>query len=43
MIHASGNLEEAENEVKNWFKPEEIISWERAEDYFHFLAGEFTK
>jgi len=43
MIHASGNLEEAANEVKNWFKPEEIISWERPEDYFHFIAGEFTK
>lgn len=43
MIHASGNLEEAENEIKNWFKPEEIISWDKSADYMHFLQGEFTK
>jgi nucleoside-diphosphate kinase len=43
MIHASGNLEEAEAEIKNWFKADEIINWEKPADYMHFLQGEFTK
>jgi len=27
VVHASGNVEEAEKEIKVWFKPEEIISY----------------
>jgi nucleoside-diphosphate kinase len=30
LIHASGSVDEAEMEIKHWFKPEEII------DYTHF-------
>jgi nucleoside-diphosphate kinase len=30
MIHASGNLEEAEHEVKLWFRPEELVEYRRA-------------
>ena len=28
LVHASSSKEEAEQEISNWFKPEEIISWE---------------
>ncbi|PIZ51909.1 nucleoside-diphosphate kinase [Candidatus Woesearchaeota archaeon CG_4_10_14_0_2_um_filter_33_13] len=28
LVHASGNKEEAENEIALWFKPEEIFSWD---------------
>jgi len=27
LIHASGSVEEAEKEIKHWFKPEEIINY----------------
>jgi len=27
LIHASGSVEEAENEINLWFKPEEIVSY----------------
>lgn len=27
LIHASGTVKEAEDEIKHWFKPEEIISY----------------
>ncbi|MBT4651657.1 nucleoside-diphosphate kinase [Candidatus Woesearchaeota archaeon] len=29
LVHASGNKEEAENEIGLWFTPEEIFSWEK--------------
>lgn len=32
LIHASGNLDEAEFEIKLWFKAEEIHAYERVED-----------
>lgn len=32
MIHASGSPEEAEEEVKLWFKPEEIITYKRTHE-----------
>lgn len=28
LVHASGNKEEAENEVKLWFRKEELFSWD---------------
>ena len=31
LIHASGNKEEASNEIKLWFKKEEIFSWENSQ------------
>jgi len=27
VIHASGNLQDAEREIKLWFRPEEITEW----------------
>lgn len=42
LVHASGNQAEAEQEIANWFKPAEILSWERADDFLHFVHGEFT-
>ena len=30
LVHASGNKEEADNEINLWFKDEEIFSWEKA-------------
>lgn len=32
MIHASGAVDEAEEEIKLWFKPEEIISYRRVHE-----------
>lgn len=32
LVHASGNSEEAENEIKLWFSPEEIHDYKRAEE-----------
>jgi nucleoside-diphosphate kinase len=31
LMHASGNIEEAKYEVSLWFKPEEIVSYNRVE------------
>ncbi len=36
LIHASGNVDEAEQEVSYWFKPEEI-------QLYHTLAERFTR
>jgi nucleoside-diphosphate kinase len=37
LIHASGTPEEAEAEISIWFKPEEILSYRRAdEDVYHY-------
>jgi len=30
LVHASGSTEEAENEIKIWFKPEEILDYDLA-------------
>ncbi len=32
IIHASGNVEEAEAEIKHWFKPEEIVTYKRSDE-----------
>lgn len=32
IIHASGNLEEAEKEIEHWFKPEEVFSYDSIHD-----------
>lgn len=37
IIHASGNLEEAESEIALWFKPGEILSYKRIhEDLYNY-------
>lgn len=42
IIHASGNAEEAAQEINNWFSSSEILIWERIDEYLHFVQGEFT-
>ncbi len=32
VVHASGNVEEAEAEIKHWFKPEELVSYKRSDE-----------
>jgi nucleoside-diphosphate kinase len=32
MLHASGNIEEAKEEIKLWFNPSEILSYKRLHD-----------
>jgi nucleoside-diphosphate kinase len=36
LIHASGSKEEAEKEIKLWFKPEELCTYRRVEDVHIF-------
>lgn len=43
LIHASGTIEEANQEIINWFNPDEIIIWQRTDEFLHFIQGEFTK
>ena len=39
IIHASGELEEAKKEIDIWFKPEEIHSYEKADEKIHYRKG----
>ncbi len=39
IIHASGDLEDAKKEISIWFKPEEIHSYERADEKIHYRKG----
>jgi nucleoside-diphosphate kinase len=32
IVHASGSVEEAENEIKLWFKPEEVLNYRLIQD-----------
>lgn len=32
LIHASGSAKEAENEIKHWFKPEELVSYKLVQE-----------
>lgn len=32
IIHASGSVEEAENEIAHWFKPEEIVQYNQVQE-----------
>jgi nucleoside-diphosphate kinase len=34
LVHASGNAEEAEQEIAHWFQPEELFDYERADQAF---------
>ena len=40
LIHASGAVDEAEREIKVWFKPEELHAWSRIEDPLFYRQGE---
>jgi hypothetical protein len=35
MIHASGEVEEAIEEIKLWFKPEELLDYKRVHEEFY--------
>ena len=43
LIHASANREEAEQEIRCWFSQEELVSWERIDEFLMFLLGENTR
>ncbi len=36
LVHASGSIEEGITEVAVWFKPEELLSYTKIDDKFHF-------
>ncbi len=36
LTHASDSVENGEKEVSLWFKPEELVSWQRATDQWIF-------
>jgi len=40
LVHASGNKEEAEQEIRCWFRPEELVVYERTDEFLTFLLGE---
>lgn len=40
LIHASGEVQEAEREIAIWFKPEEIHDWERLDEALLYRKGE---
>jgi nucleoside-diphosphate kinase len=39
LIHASGNVEEAEKEIELWFKPEEILAYRLIQDEILYSAN----
>lgn len=43
LVHASGTIEEAEQEIANWFNTAELVAWQRTDDFVHFVLGEFTE
>ncbi|MGM5479912.1 MAG: nucleoside-diphosphate kinase [Nanobdellota archaeon] len=43
VIHASGSVQEAQQEIKVWFKPEEIHSWKRLDEDFLYLKDILNK
>lgn len=43
LVHAAGTIEEAEQEIANWFNPIELVTWQRTDEFLHFVQGEFTE
>ena len=39
LVHASDSLESAKREIELFFKPEELISWER-DDFYYYASDE---
>jgi len=39
LIHASGKVDEAEREIKIWFKDEELHSWKRIDEELMYRKG----
>lgn len=42
IVHASGNQTEAAAEIANWFENGELVNYQRADEFLHFLLGENT-
>lgn len=43
LIHASGAVEEAEREIKVWFKEDEIFSWKRIDESLLYRTSKSKK
>lgn len=43
VLHCSGEKDEAENEIKIWFNPSEIYSYERPDDKLNYRKGKINK
>ena len=41
LIHASGDTNEANDEIANWFSSSELLKYQRADEFLHFVQGEF--
>lgn len=39
LIHSSGAVDEAEREIKIWFKPEELHAWQRIDESLLYRKG----
>ena len=38
LIHSSANSDDAKREISVWFKPDELITYKRIDDYEHYLG-----
>ena len=43
LVHASGTTQEADQEIANWFSSAELLAWQRADEFVHFIQGDFTE
>lgn len=43
LVHASGDLSEAEQEIKHWFKPNELFEYPTAHEYFTMVKSKKSK
>jgi len=39
LIHCTGEVDEAEREINIWFKPEELITWEKPDERVKYRTG----
>ena len=39
LLEASGNIKEAEHEIKHWFSPEEIHDYKASHDFIYYGEG----
>lgn len=42
LVHTSGTTEEVKQEIANWFDQDELMTYERSDEFLHFFQGEFT-
>ena len=43
LVHASGDLADAEKEIKIWFKPEELHNYDKVDTNLHYRKGSLKK